>query len=110
MSGPDISESAVERLLFNYRGMMPHDIEKLILALRAALDAAERERDEAHYDACRTVTQRLADAQATGYARGVKAAVDNARAMHADGWHMDAIIAAVLALLPDATKETRDAE
>jgi hypothetical protein len=59
-------------------------------------EAAQRERDETHYDAYRIVQQRLAAVQAAGYARGVR----DASCFYADsGANIDAY-AAILALLP----------
>lgn len=124
MSAPDISRPGMETLALSLRIANEELVAEIILALRDALDkaerdrdAAERERDEAHYDACRTVTQRLAAAQAAGYARCVRDAAgvcrhqaDNECSAPKDlrsGYECERRI---LALLPTTeTKETNGA-
>lgn len=99
MSAPDISAEAVERLAKCWRHAATNTQDSMIRAwysdtaatlraLRAALDAAERERDAAWQSTIHAALNIEAAADATGYA----------------------IIEAVLALLPAtaATKETRD--
>jgi flagellar biosynthesis/type III secretory pathway protein FliH len=141
MSAPDISAEAVERLARALDATGRYTIDQLIgmeaesaaatlRALRAALDAAERERDEAHKQGyCEGYEDGEKAADATGYARGVRDAADAAKAeriteatAHAhliqtdpewvEGYNsgLSDLEAAILALLPatDETKETRD--
>lgn len=145
MSAPvDISAEAVERLALRYSDLryvaMGHGkVAATLRALRAALDAAERERDAyrsseaevlAENDALRFTLSNARLNDATGYARGVRDAAailannvcdlnrgklipvpERIRPMRdaVRGAYEDAI----LALLPATTtetKETRDAE
>jgi hypothetical protein len=110
MSAPDISREACERLAerLDYDGLQLSSA--TLRALRAALDAAERERDEARDD-YETAMVTATNADATNYARGVR----DAAAKVLDHWitvnmshnanqrELDArvqINAAILALLP----------
>ncbi len=135
--GVDISASAVMKLDRDLRTIsysaeqgcaMRENAAATLRALRAALDAAERERDEARIDCdglghhVAILLQQYLDAMnardtadATGYARGVRDAAGE------DGCRIrcDECVrekrrclreAAILALLPDATKEKNDAE
>lgn len=85
MSAPDISHERCEQVAQHLRDRLFGQSAQLVRALRAALDAAERERDEARKErahqqgradanARKTAEeQRRADAaDATGYARGLK--------------------------------------
>jgi hypothetical protein len=90
---------------------------ELILALRAALDAAERERDAyrsseaevlAENDALRFTLNNARLDDATGYARGVKDAAGLFENAQSKSWMGVSIVIAILALLPDATKEAGD--
>jgi hypothetical protein len=155
MTAPDISREACERLAgwheLEARALRMHnpnspampeiaevqdETAALILALRAALDAAERERDEARTDCdglghhVAILLQQYLDAMnardaaaATGYARGVQDAAIKAQTwLDAFGsfepehvtpqkWANDAVADihdAILALLPKK-KETNDA-
>lgn len=149
MSAPDISAEAVERLAalseewdrWEMNAPVPekwdHALHAATLrALRAALDAAERERDEARQErdaeAAGLTWFRLEAkaADATGYARGVQDAVGALKiipvTVGGPESHPDRVVAqfglevaeamrseatrSILALLPatDATKETRD--
>jgi hypothetical protein len=85
-------------------------------ALRAALDAALRERAMLHEIArneasdCTKAQDERDAADATGYARGVRnAAAKFSGPYRLDLWTSEAVAAAILALLP-ANKETNDAE
>ena len=102
MTAPDISCEGLAALTLHF-GSLPNPSHAVatVLALRAALDAAERERDEAHSrgdDWCdqaqkmrrerdaavreigNTAREATAAADATGYARGVKDAADACKA------------------------------
>jgi hypothetical protein len=125
MSAPDISREACERLSklllgddwASVRSCVP-DTAALILALRAALDAAERERDDWRQGAraeaaiADTMKAERDAAAATGYARGVKDAagvcekrlISRSYGSHADAYEY--AMNAILALLP---KEKTDA-
>jgi hypothetical protein len=141
MSAPDISREACEwAIRMNIQSVAALAsgqksltyaalIERTILALRAALDAAERERDEARNQA--NVTTKLMAARgtnldyweatakkleaerdaadATGYARGVRDAAERGRrfgSFYITEADASAIHDAILALLP---KEKNDA-
>ena len=114
MSAPDISREAVEQRAT----MLDRQTARMILALRAALDAAERERDEARADmeksakATRRAVDQMAEAVAerdaaavTHYARGVQDAASLAHNQRS--YSVAEIVSAILALLP---KEKNDAE
>lgn len=144
MSAPDISAEAVEHTavqadevwadllyLMGRASLEGHEVGQslgvatrqklaqtaaMLRALRAALDAAERERDEAdargddwHDQASKFRHERDA-ADATGYARGVRDAAGLFENAQSKSWMGVSIVIAILALLPatDATKETRD--
>lgn len=145
MSAPDISREAVERMAEDFDTMRCYHNGKgpeaawyenaavTLRALRDALDAAERERDELraakwqvrHTDTANTMVQlalardeAFAErdaADATGYARGVRDAADQIKRLSVQ--RMGCVTrtykdcsAAILALLPATTetKETRD--
>ncbi len=121
MSAPvDYGASAVERLrvrlvLLDSREHPDNvraDAADMVVALRAALDAAERERDEAHKQGyCEGYEDGEKAADANGYARGVRDAAERGRRFgnfYITKSDANAIHAIILALLPDATKETHD--
>jgi hypothetical protein len=117
MSAPDISREACERLAEDFDTMRSYhkatspeaawheNAAATLRALRAALDAAERERNAAIREIGNTAREATAAADATGYARGVR----DASCFYADGGADIDAFAAARALLPTTeTKETRD--
>ena len=123
MSAPDISREGLQRLcavLTHNPDLRVRQAVAPILALRAALDAAERERDDKvqMYRMAESENTMLREtlnaADATGYARGVQDAaalcLSRAKANHHNGMPNGSMLndaAAILALLP-ANKDKND--
>ena len=125
--GVDISAEAVERLAANCERVRHtfrltnrecDELAATLRALRAALDAAKRERDR--WKAARDESERqyqqvmseLIAAEDANYARGVRDAANEAHERWVWGAPPEGTEGAILALLPatDATKEKNDAK